>query len=32
MSYRQIISGRLYVRINQFQTSKELVHLLAEHF
>jgi len=32
MNYRQIISRRLYVCIDQFYPSKELVHLLAEHF
>jgi len=29
MVYRQIISSRLYIRINQFLPSKELVHSLA---
>jgi len=32
MNYRQIIYIRLYVRINQFYPSKELVHSLAEPF
>jgi len=32
MVYRQIISSRLHVSINQFQSSKELLHSLAEHF
>jgi len=30
MTYRQLISSRLFVRINQFYP--ELVHSLAEHF
>jgi len=32
VGYMQIISSTLYVRINQFQLFKELVHSLAEHF
>jgi len=31
MNYRQIISSRLYVRINLLQPSKELVYSLSEH-
>ena len=32
MKYKQIISSRFYVRINQFQPSKELFHSIAKHF
>jgi len=32
MNYRQIISNRLYISINQFYPSNELVHLSPGHF
>jgi len=32
VNYRKIISRRLYVPTNRFLPSKELVHLLTDHF